>query len=160
MISKFSSSGALCHQYADDTQLYLSFHFSAVHAVPSLERCLDAVLGWMRDNKLRLNLDKMEILQVGAPSVCDLGASLFFGGGTFSMKDEVRSLGVLLDASLSMAFQIASMVQFAYFHLKRIAQLHAYLDIDTGSITMIIYVLVVSRLDYSGAPLNDYPTPQ
>ena len=55
----------LCHQYVDDTQLYLSFHPSALDAILSLERCLDAVLRYMRYNRLRLNPDKMEIPRVG-----------------------------------------------------------------------------------------------
>ena len=46
------SSGALYHQYVDDTQLYISFHPSAVDAVTSLEHCLDAMLGWIRDSRL------------------------------------------------------------------------------------------------------------
>ena len=77
------SFGALCHKYADDTQLCLSFQPSTVDAVPSLERCLDAVLGWMRNNRLRLNLHKMEIERVGGPSVCGLGATLSLGGHSF-----------------------------------------------------------------------------
>ena len=65
------------------------------------------------------------------------------------MKDEVCSLGVLLDPALSMASQIASVVQYTYFHLKQIAQLHPYLD--TGSLNTLVHTLVVSRLDYCNA---------
>ena len=36
--------GALCHQYADDTQLYISFSSTSVDAVLSLQRCLETVL--------------------------------------------------------------------------------------------------------------------
>ena len=62
------------------------------------------------------------------------------------MKDEVCTLGVLLDLSLLVTSQIASVVQSGYFHLMQIAQLHPYLD--TGSLTMLVHVLVVLRLDY------------
>ena len=69
------SFGASCHQYADDTQL---FHPSVVDAALSLERWLYTVLGWRKDNRLRLNPEiKMEILQVGPPNVFGLGVSLF-----------------------------------------------------------------------------------
>ena len=111
------SFGVSC-QYADDTQLYLSFHPSAVDAVPSLECCLDMVLGWMRENRLRLNLDKMEILQVGPPRVCGLGASLSFSGVSLTTKDEVRRLGVLFILVLSMESQIASVVHNTLFSSK------------------------------------------
>ena len=73
--------GASCHQYADDTQLYISFSPTTVDAVLSLQRCLDAVLQWMQENGLRLNQDKMEVLRVGGPTIGGLGNSLSFGGG-------------------------------------------------------------------------------
>lgn len=52
----------------------------------------------------------MEILQVGTSSASGLGASLSFSGGTLSVKDEVRSLGFLLDSALFMESQEASVV--------------------------------------------------
>ena len=72
--------GASCHQYADDTQLYISLP-TASDAVLSLQRCLGAVLQWMQENGLRLNPDKTEVLRVGAPPVGGLDDSLSFGGG-------------------------------------------------------------------------------
>lgn len=54
----------------------------------ALEHCLEAVLEWMRDNRLTLNLGKTEGLWVEAPNVSNLGTL----GGTLSARDEVRSL--------------------------------------------------------------------
>ena len=84
---------ALCHQYADDTQLYISFSPTAGDAILSLQRCLGAVLEWMQENGLRLKQDKTEVLRVGAPTAGGLGNSLSFGGVTLPTKDGVRSLG-------------------------------------------------------------------
>ncbi|KAF7242642.1 Multiple epidermal growth factor-like domains protein 6, partial [Varanus komodoensis] len=50
------------HQYADDTQLYLSFSTNPAEAVAVLNRCLAEVMGWMSATKLKLNPDKMEVL--------------------------------------------------------------------------------------------------
>ena len=61
---------------------------------------LAAVLGWMRDNRPRLNLDKIGVPWVGAPGVCGLIGSLSFGGVTLSSKDEVHRLSILLDPVL------------------------------------------------------------
>ncbi|XP_061472028.1 group II intron-encoded protein LtrA-like [Rhineura floridana] len=52
--------GLQCHQYADDTQLYLSFKSSPRLAVETLSKCLESVSGWMGRNKLKLNPDKTE----------------------------------------------------------------------------------------------------
>ena len=73
--------GASCHQYADETQLYISFSSTSVEAVPSLHRCLETVLEWMLLNGLRLNPDKTEVLRVGGPSLSSIGNSLSFGRG-------------------------------------------------------------------------------
>lgn len=51
-----------------------------------------------------------------------------FGGAALSTKDEVHSLGILLDPELSMESQIASVLHLAYLHLRWIAQLCPYLD--------------------------------
>ena len=52
-------------QNVDDTQLYLSFSSNPGEPVAVLNQCLD----WMRDNELRLNPDKMEVLLAGGSSV-------------------------------------------------------------------------------------------
>ena len=57
-----------CHQYADDTQLYLSFTFLAADGVLLPEGCLASVIESTRANRLKLNSDKMEILLLGGPS--------------------------------------------------------------------------------------------
>ncbi|KAF7249810.1 putative RNA-directed DNA polymerase from transposon BS, partial [Varanus komodoensis] len=57
--------GLWSHQYADDTQLYLSFSTNPDEAVAVLNWCLAEVMGWMRANKLKLKPDKMEVLLVG-----------------------------------------------------------------------------------------------
>ena len=123
--------GALCHQYADDTQLYISFSPTSVDAIPSLQCCLETVLELMQLNGLRLNPDKTEVLRVGSPPVSGIGNSLSFGGPTFTAKNEVRNLGVDLDPALTMEIQVAFVVRSAYFHLWRIAQLRPYLDQGT-----------------------------
>ena len=65
-----------CHQYADDTQLYISFFPTTVDAVSSLECCLGAVQQWMQVNRLRLNPGKAEVLRVGVSDISGLGNSL------------------------------------------------------------------------------------
>ena len=137
------SFGDSCHQCVDDVA-------SAVDAVPFLEHFLDTMLGWTRDSRLRLNLEKTEVLWMGASSgVCGLGASLSFGEATLSIKDEVCTLGIPLDPVLSMKSQVLSVVCSTFFHLRWIVQLHLYLN--TGSLTTLFHALIVSRLDYCNA---------
>ena len=95
----------MCHQYADDTQLYISFSPTAGDAVLSFQCCLGAVQKWMQENGLKLNPDKTEVLRVGDPVDGGLGNSLMFGGVALAMKSGVRSLGVHLDPMLIMETQ-------------------------------------------------------
>ena len=146
--------GASC-QYADDTQLYISFPPTADDAVLSLQCCLGGVQQWMEENGLRLNPDKTEVLRVGAPMVGGLGDSRL--GGDPGYKEGVCSLGIYLDPMLTVETQVASVVHTAFFHLWRIARLRPYLD--TGALTTMDHALVISRLDhcnalYVGLPLR------
>ncbi|KAF7254422.1 hypothetical protein EYD10_00127 [Varanus komodoensis] len=122
------------HQYADDTQLYLSFSTNPGEAVAVLNRCLAEVMGWMRANKLKLNPDKTEVLW-----------------------DKVRSLGVLLDPELSLEAQVTAAARSAFLQLRLIHQLCPYLEFDC--LATVTHALVTSRLDfcnalYMGLPLK------
>lgn len=49
-----------CHQYIDETQLYLSIASDPKVAVNTLNRCLEEVVGRMMVNKLKLNPNMTE----------------------------------------------------------------------------------------------------
>lgn len=55
--------GLWCHQYADDIQVYLTVPSDHKGAVETLNHCLGwiqyLVMGWMTDNKLKRNPDKI-----------------------------------------------------------------------------------------------------
>lgn len=59
-----SSGDVRCHQYVDDTQFYLSVPSDLGEATVVLDQSLEAVVGWMWPNKLRLNPEKAEVLCV------------------------------------------------------------------------------------------------
>uniref|UniRef100_A0A8D2IPS6 Reverse transcriptase domain-containing protein n=1 Tax=Varanus komodoensis TaxID=61221 RepID=A0A8D2IPS6_VARKO len=79
------------HQYADDTQLYLSFSTNPGEAVAVLSRCLAEVMGWMRANKLKLNPDKTEVLLVGGSGLGMGNLGLVLNGVAFPLRARVRS---------------------------------------------------------------------
>jgi len=56
------------HFYANDTQLYLSFDpCDAQSAIARLNSCLVDIRAWMKDNFLKLNDDKTELILIGNP---------------------------------------------------------------------------------------------
>ncbi|KAF7251817.1 putative RNA-directed DNA polymerase from transposon BS [Varanus komodoensis] len=150
------------HQYADDTQLYLSFSTNPGEAVAVLNRCLAEVMEWMRANKLKLNPDKTEVL-VGASGFGEGGFDLVLNGATLPLRDKVRSLGVLLDPELSLEAQVTVVARSAFLQLWLINQLRPYLEFNC--LAMVTHALVTSRLDfcnalYVGLPLKTVRTLQ
>ena len=59
-------------------------------------------MDWMTANKLKLNPDKTEMLLVGGSSDRMEGVQPVLDGVALPLKRQVRSLGVLLEPSLSL----------------------------------------------------------
>ncbi|KAF7249458.1 RNA-directed DNA polymerase from mobile element jockey [Varanus komodoensis] len=151
------------HQYADDTQLYLSFSTNPGEAVAVLNRCLAEVREWMRANKLKLNPDKTEVLLVGRSGFGEGGFDLVLNGAKLPLRDKVRSFGVLLDPELSLEAQVTAVARSAFLQLRLINQLRPYLEYDC--LAMVTHALVTSCLDfcnafYVGLPLKTVQTLQ
>uniref|UniRef100_A0A670II27 Reverse transcriptase domain-containing protein n=1 Tax=Podarcis muralis TaxID=64176 RepID=A0A670II27_PODMU len=134
------------HKYADDTQLSLSFKSEPVKVVKVLCECLEAVGGWMAANRLRLNPDKTEVLFLGDRGWACGGDSLVLNGVTVPLKDQVCSLGVILDSQLSMEAQVNFVSRAAVYQLHLVRRLRPYLPADC--LVRVVHALVISRLDY------------
>ena len=53
--------------YADDTQVYQSFHLDdCLSSILCVEKCVSDVNTWMTSNKFQMNVDKTEVLLVTA----------------------------------------------------------------------------------------------
>ena len=89
--------GIWCHQYADDTQLYLSLPPKSEEATLPLDQCFASVVDWMMVNKLKLNPDKTEVFLVSQKVDQGIGMQLVLDGITLPLKNQVCSLGMLLD---------------------------------------------------------------
>ncbi len=62
--SVIQKHGFSYHCYADDTQLYLSFHPDDLTIAARISACLADISCWMKDHHLQLNLAKTELLVV------------------------------------------------------------------------------------------------
>ncbi|XP_053111557.1 uncharacterized protein LOC128327186 [Hemicordylus capensis] len=144
-----------CYQYSDDSQIYFSMSISSGNGISSLNACLEVVMGWMRDNKLKLNPNKPEVLTVWGRDLRD-GLDLpVLHRVTLPLKDQVCSLAVLLDPKLSLVSHVEAMIRSAFYQLWLICQLPPFLevnDLKTG-----VQVLVISRLDYWNAHYMGLP---
>ena len=138
--------GTLCHQYADDTQLYISFP----PAMPGDCTAMDTGERAEAEHRQDRGTEGGHLHSWGLGKVP-------FWGVTPPAKDGVRSLRIHLNLALTMETQVASVVRSTFFHLRRIAQLRSYLDV--GALTTLVHALVISRLGhcnalYVGLPLR------
>uniref|UniRef100_A0A803TL80 Reverse transcriptase domain-containing protein n=1 Tax=Anolis carolinensis TaxID=28377 RepID=A0A803TL80_ANOCA len=143
------SFGVRCHLYADDVQLCHSFPSVTKEAVQVLNRCLATVSDWMRANKLKLNPDKTEVLLVSRKAEQGIGLQPVLDGVALPLKTQVRSLGVLLDSSLSLEPQVSAVARGAFAQLRLVRQLRPFLG--RSDLATVVHALVTARLDYCNA---------
>ena len=110
-------------KFADDTQLHKSSAPSDFHLlIHDIEQRVDSVGSWMTGNRLKLN-DETEALVVGPRRRVSVSqdSHLRVGSHDISFKSHVKSLGVHIDATLSMAKHIDHISRSAYLEIRRIS---------------------------------------
>nr|XP_060621478.1 uncharacterized protein LOC132768982 [Anolis sagrei ordinatus]XP_060621479.1 uncharacterized protein LOC132768982 [Anolis sagrei ordinatus]XP_060621480.1 uncharacterized protein LOC132768982 [Anolis sagrei ordinatus] len=100
----------------------------------------------MRRNKLKINPDKTEVLLVDRKPDWGVGWQPVLDGVTLPLKSQVRSLGVLLDSSLTLEAQASAVSGRAFAQLRLVHQLRPYLV--KADLAGVVHALVTSRLDY------------
>ena len=148
------------HFYADDSQLYISFHPmrpTELHDITErINCCLSEIKAWMVSNFMKINEDKTELLILGKPAVLkkfDLEVSLMFGkhriDPTECKGDNWKSLGVLLDENLNLERQINNVRKNCAWTMTNLRTIGRYLDERVK--LMLVKQLIISKLDYCNA---------
>jgi hypothetical protein len=157
--------GLKFHLYADDTQLYMTAtpasQQTVNNSVAVMEDCVHDIQTWMTTNFLKLNAEKTEVLLIGSAQQSRKFSlnSIRIGNISVEIKSEpVKNLGVLFDTCLSMTPQVNSLCKKANFQLANIRKVRKLLTAE--STTKLVCSLVLSRLDYCNALLQNIPNSQ
>ncbi len=117
------------HCYADDTQIYGSFHLGNQddeHSVRQrIEQCVCNLKHWMTRNKLKFNDDKTELLIVTSKCSQDKIRcnQMQFGTTNIQRSTTACNLGIVFDSTMSMES-----------HVKKVCQRHTtILETSTAS---------------------------
>ena len=108
----------------------------------------------MRNNKLKLNPNKMQFIVIDYDQIRSSLKSSFpvsLLGNIMEPAESVKNLGVILDAENSMQRHVAILCHISYDHLRGLQRVRRYLNHETAA--KVANALVSSRLDYCNSLL-------
>lgn len=150
--SDFSNFLQVCkaHQYADDTQVYLSFDFKEIGiAVDNINSDLNIITEVSRAHSLVLNERKTELLVFGKQNNQIGNDPLFnitLNGQKLIPKQECKNLGIYFDVQLRFTNHVNHLIKMTYGKLKA---LYMHKDVlDPGIKLTLCDSLILSTLSY------------
>ena len=151
------------HFFADDSELYSCLPTepeSALSALRNVESCCRQIKIWMTKNKLKLNEQKTEVLLCGPSSRRETVPvdCLSVGEASIPFSNVVKTLGVTLDAELSMEQHVSAVVRSCFFHIRSLSKVRPY--ITYKAVSSIAVCLILSKLDYCNSLLSGLPQKQ
>jgi hypothetical protein len=158
VVQKYSPT---LHGYADDHKIALACYpgnsDSEAEAKAELERCLQDIVFWMADQKLKMNNSKTEIIIYGTKQQLAKVQmdSICVGGVDIKCVDSVRDLGVLMDSALSFDQHITKKCQIANHQLHNLNGIRNYLPQKMTE--TLVHGLLHSHLDFCNALLSGLP---
>mgnify|MGYP001548919928 CR=1 FL=1 len=157
--SIFTRHGMKYQVYADDASVFLSFeHHQMANAFERMGNCIQEVKRWMSAMRLKMNCMKTEaIVLASRHQSCSIGniPVLHIGDSRVEVSRVVRSLGVLLDQSLTFKDYINNVCKSARLHLYNIRRIRHLLP--QKECEQLIHSFVFSRIDYGNCLLYGLP---
>ena len=152
----FSENDISYHQYADDTQIFLSLNpknpSPTINTLSSLVLSLES---WFLHNSLQLNPTKTEFIKLGTTfqlkSITDLNSITIHDNISIPISTNIKTLGIYLDSKLTFNKHITSVIQSSNYHLRSIRHIRPLISLDLAA--SLSRCLILSKLDYCNSLL-------
>ena len=133
---------------------------SALSALRNVESYCRQIKIWTTKNKFKLNEQKTEVLLCGPSSRRETVPvdCLSVGEASIPFSNVVKTLGVTLDAELSMEQHVSAVVRSCFFHIRSLSKVRPYITYKAAS--SIAVCLILSKLDYCNSLLSGLPQKQ
>ena len=140
--------GLQIHLYADDTQIYFSIDIDCDEPdLSQIEKCLDEIKLWMRQNFLKLNDDKTEVVEIGI--YMNTVSSLNVSGLEIVPKEKAKNLGFIFDDQLSLEQQLLAITKKCNMNLRNYWKIGSKLTQELK--IQLVHAGVLSVIDYCNA---------
>ena len=152
------SHGLQVMMYADDVQIYSSFHpRDRDTAISRINACVRDIRSWSTRNMLALNDSKTEVLHfVSKFATYDVPSiTIKVGEMEISPSREIRNLGAIMDTHMTMRPHVKKTCQLAMAAASNIGRIRRCLDVNSTNI--ITHAFVTSRLDNFNSLLCNIP---
>ena len=151
LVSIAEEHGLSIELYADDSQLYIAFSplNERSAAYQKVTACLTDIELWMKDNYLKVNLDKTNVIFLGNSlnqTVFDLNWTVDEKVFSNNILDEIKSLGIYFDGGMKFTKMINECTKSCYFKLQKLGGIRRNLPTDLRITLVKVYIL--SKLDY------------
>ena len=124
-----------------------------------LEKCIQGLRSWMRQNFLKLNDEKIEFLLFGSRQQLSKVYLPFItiGDSQITPSSQARNLGVIFDSTMTLKPHISNIVRVSSFHIRNISRIRKS---NQSAAEQIIHAFVTSRLDNGNALFYGLPQNQ
>jgi len=141
--------GLCLHQYADDTQVYISTPAGDAEAtVRRFTACLVDIEAWLKASRLRLNPTKTQVMWLGSPqqlakvNVLEVPVA----SARINVSETACNLGVIIDSQLTLSAQMAAVCRSGYYQLRRLRPVVR--SISPDAVKTLVQAFISYRLDY------------